>query len=76
MNSVISTFGPENRSSTPPGTASFQIAAHEDIVPVPELYRMCKIARKLLDGEHRVGRVIARPFTGITRKFRPNGAPA
>ncbi len=40
----------------------FQIAAHEDIVPLPELYRYCEIARKLLVGEHGVGRVIARPF--------------
>jgi phosphopentomutase len=42
----------------------FQIAAHEDYVPVSELYRYCEIARELLQGEHGVGRVIARPFTG------------
>lgn len=42
----------------------FQIAAHEDVVPVETLYRYCKIARSLLVGEHGVGRVIARPFTG------------
>ena len=42
----------------------FQIAAHEDVVPVQELYRYCQIARKILVGEHGVGRVIARPFTG------------
>ena len=42
----------------------FQIAAHEDIVPVPELYRICETARELLQGKHGVGRVIARPFTG------------
>lgn len=42
----------------------FQIAAHEDVVPVSELYRYCEIARKILQGEHAVGRVIARPFTG------------
>ena len=48
----------------------FQIAAHEDVVPVPELYRMCEIARKLLDGPHRVGRVIARPFLGSPGNFR------
>lgn len=42
----------------------FQIAAHESVVPVEELYRYCQIARKLLTGEHSVGRVIARPFTG------------
>jgi phosphopentomutase len=42
----------------------FQIAAHEKIVPVDELYRICQIARDLLTGEHGVARVIARPFTG------------
>lgn len=42
----------------------FQIAAHEDIVPVPELYRYCQIARDMLKGDHAVGRVIARPFIG------------
>ena len=42
----------------------FQIAAHEDTVPLDELYRCCRIARGLLKGEHGVGRVIARPFTG------------
>ena len=42
----------------------FQIAAHEDVVPVPELYRYCQIARDMLQGEHCVDRVIARPFTG------------
>ena len=42
----------------------FQIAAHEDIVPVEELYKYCEIAREMLKGEHAVGRVIARPFTG------------
>ncbi len=40
----------------------FQIAAHEEKVPLEELYRDCKIARKILQGEHSVGRVIARPF--------------
>ena len=42
----------------------FQIAAHEDLVPVETLYRYCEAARALLQGEHGVGRVIARPFTG------------
>jgi phosphopentomutase len=51
------------------GDSVFQIAAHEDVIPVPELYRMCEIARKLLDGKHQVGRVIARPFTGTTGNF-------
>ena len=42
----------------------FQIAAHESIVPPQELYRYCRIAREILQGEHAVGRVIARPFAG------------
>ena len=42
----------------------FQIAAHEELVPVEELYRYCELAREMLVGEHGVGRVIARPFTG------------
>ena len=42
----------------------FQVAAHEDIVPVEELYDACKKARAILQGEHAVGRVIARPFEG------------
>ncbi|MDP4181595.1 MAG: phosphopentomutase [Bacillota bacterium] len=48
----------------------FQIAAHEDVVPVEKLYEMCQIARKLLAGEHAVGRVIARPFTGVEGSFK------
>jgi phosphopentomutase len=51
------------------GDSVFQIAAHEDVIPIAELYRMCEIARKLLDGPHRVGRVIARPFAGTTGNF-------
>lgn len=47
----------------------FQIAAHEDIVPPEQLYEYCRIAREILKGEHGVGRVIARPFTG------PAGGP-
>lgn len=42
----------------------FQIAAHEEIVPPEQLYEYCRIAREILQGEHGVGRVIARPFTG------------
>jgi phosphopentomutase len=48
----------------------FQVAAHEDIVPVEELYRYCEIARGLLTGEHGVGRVIARPFTTENGEFK------
>lgn len=47
----------------------FQIAAHEDIVPVETLYHYCQIARSILRGRHGVGRVIARPFTGSPGNF-------
>lgn len=47
----------------------FQIAAHEEKVPLDELYRCCEIARDLLRGEHEVGRVIARPFIGALGAF-------
>ena len=47
----------------------FQIACHEDVVPVEQLYRWCEIARGILQGEHAVGRVIARPFTGVAGAF-------
>jgi phosphopentomutase len=47
----------------------FQVAAHEEIIPVDELYRMCQIARDLLSGGHAVGRVIARPFVGRAGNF-------
>src|SRR6204780_2227227 len=52
------------------GDSVFQIATHEDVIPIAELYRMCEIARALLDGPNRVGRVIARPFTGASGNFR------
>jgi phosphopentomutase len=51
------------------GDSVFQIAAHEGIIHVDELYKMCEIAREILDGPHRVGRVIARPFTGTPGHF-------
>ena len=44
----------------------FQIAAHEEVVPIERLYEMCRIAREILDGADRVGRVIARPFLGTS----------
>lgn len=47
----------------------FQIAAHEEVVPLEELYRICRIAREMLQGEHMVGRVIARPFVGEPGNF-------
>ncbi|HUL48553.1 MAG TPA: phosphopentomutase [Gemmatimonadales bacterium] len=48
----------------------FQIAAHEETVPLAELYRGAEIARALLDGPHRVGRVIARPFRGTPGAYQ------
>ncbi len=47
----------------------FQIAAHEDVVPVDQLYEYCEIARKILVGRHGVGRVIARPFIGADGEY-------
>lgn len=44
----------------------FQIAAHEEVIPLGELYQMCQTAREILAGDHAVGRVIARPFVGAT----------
>ncbi|NLI12375.1 phosphopentomutase [Pelotomaculum propionicicum] len=48
----------------------FQVAAHQEIIPLEELYRICRIAREMLTGEHAVGRVIARPFEGKPGDFR------
>ena len=48
----------------------FQIAAHEDVVPVEKLYEYCRIAREMLRGEHGVGRVIARPFIGESGNYQ------
>jgi phosphopentomutase len=72
---IIKEFGAEHMRTGFPivytsGDSVFQIAAHEDVIPIAELYRMCEIARKLLDGPNRVGRVIARPFTGEPGNFR------
>ena len=47
----------------------FQIAAHEEVIPVERLYEICEAARRLLRDEHEVGRVIARPFTGAPGSF-------
>ncbi len=48
----------------------FQVAAHEDVIPLWELYKTCEIAREILRGPYEVGRVIARPFTGTEGDFR------
>jgi phosphopentomutase len=47
----------------------FQIAAHEEVIPLERLYEICETARNILDGEHEVGRVIARPFLGQPGNF-------
>ena len=47
----------------------FQIAAHEEVIPLWELYKICETARAILRGPHEVGRVIARPFTGTAGSF-------
>jgi phosphopentomutase len=72
---IIKELGEEHVQTGKPivytsGDSVFQIAAHEDVIPIAELYRMCEIARKVLDGPNRVGRVIARPFAGATGHFR------
>jgi phosphopentomutase len=71
---IIKELGEEHVKTGKPivytsGDSVFQIAAHEEVIPIAELYRMCEIARKLLDGKHRVGRVIARPFAGAVGNF-------
>ncbi|MGD8330037.1 MAG: phosphopentomutase [Acidobacteriota bacterium] len=68
---IIRELGEEHRRSGKPiiytsGDSVFQIAAHEETIPVEELYAMCETARAQLDGPHRVARVIARPFVGET----------
>ena len=51
------------------GDSVFQVAAHVDVIPLETLYEMCRVARSQLVGEHEVGRVIARPFTGSPGGF-------
>ncbi len=51
------------------GDSVFQIAAHEEVIPVKELYEICQTARQILRGEHEVSRVIARPFIGRPGHF-------
>jgi phosphopentomutase len=48
----------------------FQVAAHQDVISLEELYHICEIARNLLTGDHAVGRVIARPFIGTPGNFK------
>ncbi len=71
---IIKQLGEEHMKTGQPivytsADSVFQVAAHEDVIPIEELYRMCQTARELLVGEHRVGRVIARPFVGKPGAF-------
>ena len=71
---IIEELGPEHLETGKPivytsADSVFQIAAHEDVIPVEELYNYCEQARKILQGEHAVARVIARPFVGEPGNF-------
>ncbi len=71
---IIERLGAEHIATGRPivytsGDSVFQIAAHVDVIPLEELYDMCRAARELLRGEHEVGRVIARPFRGEPGSF-------
>ena len=66
---IIKEFGEEHIKTGKPiiytsADSVFQIAAHEEIIPIERLYEICHIAREILDGKDKVGRVIARPFLG------------
>lgn len=72
--SAIADFGAEHMATGDlivytSADSVFQLAAHEDIVPIEQQYEYCRIARDLLQGEHAVGRVIARPFAGEPGDF-------
>lgn len=72
---IIKELGEEHMRSGRPilytsADSVFQVAAHQEIIPLEELYRICQIARRqLMSGEHAVGRVIARPFIGMPGHF-------
>lgn len=71
---VIAELGDEHVATGRPivytsADSVFQVACHEDVVPVEQLYRWCEIARGILRGEHAVGRVIARPFAGASGAY-------
>jgi len=71
---IIKQLGEEHVNTGKPivytsGDSVFQIAAHEQVIPLPRLHEICEVARAILDGEHKVGRVIARPFLGETGSF-------
>jgi phosphopentomutase len=71
---IIKVLGEEHLTTKKPivytsADSVFQIAAHEEVIPIDRLYEICEIARRILDGEHKVGRVIARPFLGQPGSF-------
>src|SRR5579871_2227716 len=71
---IITELGEEHMRTGSPivytsADSVFQIAAHEEIIPLFELYKMCETAREILRGPYEVGRVIARPFTGAPGSF-------
>jgi phosphopentomutase len=71
---IIQELGPEHMRTGSPivytsADSVFQVAAHEEVIPLEELYKICEIARSLLRGPHEVGRVIARPFLGTPGHF-------
>ncbi len=71
---IIEELGAEHMASGKPiiytsGDSVFQIAAHEEIIPIEELYALCRTAREILRGPHEVSRVIARPFIGTPGNF-------
>ena len=71
---IIKVLGEEHVKTKKPivytsADSVFQIAAHEEVIPIDRLYEICETARRILDGEHKVGRVIARPFLGKPGSF-------
>jgi len=71
---IIKVLGEEHVNTHKPivytsADSVFQIAAHEEVIGLDRLYEICEIARRILDGEHKVGRVIARPFLGQPGAF-------
>lgn len=71
---ILDELGPKHMETGYPivytsADSVFQIAAHEEIIPLEELYKMCQIAREMMMGEHAVARIIARPFVGAIGSF-------
>jgi phosphopentomutase len=72
---IINELGEQHMKTAAPivytsADSVFQVAAHEGVIPLPELYRLCEAARETLVGEYIVGRVIARPFVGTPGAFK------